>query len=82
MEDIINFALGVKPMIMPFTHDPAGYKALLMDAQAQYKAISEPVQAMTERFEENKERFSAMLKMGTMQAQALFNRVQSRMVNR
>lgn len=68
-----NLPLSISPLAVPFEHDPAGYKALLFDAQAQYNAISGPVQGATEYLEKGREQVSSMVQAGAEQAQTLFN---------
>ncbi|MBV7337423.1 lipase family protein [Chloroflexi bacterium TSY] len=76
-----NFSMGIKPLILPFEHDPAGYKALLVDAQAQYEAFSKPIRKMTEQFEKGKKQLSVLARSGASQAQELFNQLQNRMMD-
>jgi len=65
-----NFAEGIKPPLLPFSHDPAGYKALLRDAQQQAQFFSMPINQIRQQFDEQKEQLST-------QFQALATRAQS-----
>ncbi|MEM7125460.1 MAG: hypothetical protein AAF702_03985 [Chloroflexota bacterium] len=78
----LNFPFGIKPPAMAFEHDPAGYKEMLLDAQSRYEAMSKPVDEMAKRIEEGREWLSNAVRLGTLQAQSLFNAFQDRMADR
>lgn len=65
-----NFLQGLKPPMSPFSHDPAGYKALLADAQHQSRLFSVPLQQMQEQLDEQKDQLSTQLQSMAVRAQS------------
>ena len=76
-----NFGAGMKPMALPFAHDPAGYKAMLVDAQKQTEMVAKPMRAVTAQLEAGREQLSSVFESGATQAQEMFSRFQNRMTN-